>query len=141
MPEELTPQPPLSREAREEARALQQLNRLRKRVKRFAGIQQNADGTWLVQIRNNRCWRAIGGNPFPSCAEAWKAYLVARPRKRVDHGETAAEINRLMRAAEAFPVQFSVEASLFRSTMDLHSENWQRALTVDSCGEYESRKM
>jgi hypothetical protein len=120
MPEELTPQPPLSREAREERNALEQLSRLRKRVPRFAGIQQNADGTWLVQIRNNRCWRAIGGNPFPSCAEAWKAYLVARPRKRSDHSETAAEVNALMHASELVPVVFSVSQSLWRSSMDPH---------------------
>jgi len=47
----------------------------------------------------------------------------------------------LIRASEAVPVTFSVEASLYGSSMNTHSENWQRALTLDYSGEYcETRK-
>ena len=127
------PQPPLSRE---EALALEQLNRLRKRIPKFRGVEPVGDGTWRAQIRKADGWREVG--IFPSCQKAWWAYQRAPKYKHNDPVESAAEVNRLLKMAESYPVQFSVEASLWGSTMDTRSQDWQTALSYTD--DYESRK-
>src|ERR1035441_507401 len=99
------------------------LAKLQARFPKFRGCEPLDDGTgrWRTQIRNPNAhrlggptWREIG--IFPTRQQAWRAYKKSRPRK-IDRSETTAKIDRLMRASEAVPVTFSVEQSLWRSTM------------------------
>jgi hypothetical protein len=131
MPPDENPQPPLS----PEELALHQLNRLRKRVPKFRGVEPVGDGTWRAQIRNNTGWREIG--IYPSCGKAWAAYQRAPKYSHRDPVESEATVNRLLRMAESYPIQMTVEASLWGSTMDTRSRDWQTALNYTD--DYESR--
>jgi hypothetical protein len=64
-------------------------------------------------------------------------YRKAR-RLRVDRHESAAEIDALLALSESIPVVMTVSQSLYGSSMNTHSSDWQRALTIDTCGEYET---
>jgi hypothetical protein len=115
MPPDENPQPQLT----PEELALQQLNRLRKRVPKFRGVEPVGDGTWRAQIRNNTGWREIG--IYPSCGKAWAAYQRAPKYSHRDPVESAATVNRLLKMAEAYPVVMEVSASLYGSSVNTAS--------------------
>jgi hypothetical protein len=116
MPPDENPQPPPSQPEEE---ALAKLNRLRKRVPKFRGVEGPlADGTWRAQVRKTGLagapvWREVG--IYPTCGLAWKAYQKAPKYKHRDPVESVAEVDRLMRAAESYPVQMKISQSLWRS--------------------------
>ena|ERR1035437_8629407 len=115
-----------------------ELARTRRRIPKFRGVIFQNDA-WWTQLRQNGKWKIIGG-PWQTAAQAWSHYKASR-RVRVNKAESAERVETLLRAAESFPVEFEVQQSLHGSSMNLHAENWQRALLVDhhEAG-YEARK-
>jgi hypothetical protein len=120
---------------------LNQLRKIQRRCPRFYGIRPSPDGLhWTASVRDTNHKERILGTEFESESQAWAAYQAAPKYRRKDPVESAAHVNRLLRAASAFPVQFRTEASLHGSSMNPYSADWRRAMTVDSCGEYETAK-
>jgi hypothetical protein len=131
--EEAPPPRPLTPE--EEA-ALVAINKLRKRIPKFAGVVPDGKGGWLARVKENGEWRTV--MECESASQAWNAYRKARLVRR-DRPESAARINQMLRISESLPVIFTEPSqSLFRSTMDLHSESWRDALNY--ADDYETTK-